>query len=295
MSTHAFRRASPPRSAWKSSFAARRSPSWSAGRHGERTLGPSGRVYRSPSSATTRPVSPGRSTGATGTPAGTSTIGPPLCPTSTNCLPRSTQIRRPSSGAGGRRTPSMLNPPPTPEVVDRDLTDAADVWLMAETRPMPQRSTVPPTTLERGRKSFDQQAWADACDLLWAADREAPSLRRTSSASRWPRTWWASTRRAWNSRAGRTATRFVRRTSDGRRAAPSGWQSNTSGGVRWRPRPAGSPRRNASLGRDAASGWSPGICWSPPRCRASRPATRTLPWARTNEPPRSVAGSPTRT
>ncbi len=39
---------------------------------------------------------------------------------------------------------------------------------------MPQRSTVPPTTLERGRKSFDQQAWADACDLLWAADREAP-------------------------------------------------------------------------------------------------------------------------
>jgi hypothetical protein len=101
MSTRAFRRASPPRSAWKSWSAARRSPSSSAGRHGERTLGPSGRVSRSPSSTTTRRVPSGRSTGATATSAGTHTIGSALCPTSTHCLPRSMRIRRRSSGVGG--------------------------------------------------------------------------------------------------------------------------------------------------------------------------------------------------
>ena len=39
---------------------------------------------------------------------------------------------------------------------------------------MPQRATAQPTSLERGRESFDRQAWADARDLLSAADREAP-------------------------------------------------------------------------------------------------------------------------
>jgi DNA-binding CsgD family transcriptional regulator len=39
---------------------------------------------------------------------------------------------------------------------------------------MPQRSTAPPTNLERGREAFDRQAWADARDLLSAADHEAP-------------------------------------------------------------------------------------------------------------------------
>ena len=39
---------------------------------------------------------------------------------------------------------------------------------------MPQRSTAPPTALDRGREAYDRQAWADARDLLLAADREAP-------------------------------------------------------------------------------------------------------------------------
>ena len=38
---------------------------------------------------------------------------------------------------------------------------------------MPQRSTAPATTLVRGRDSFDRQAWADARELLTAADRDA--------------------------------------------------------------------------------------------------------------------------
>ena len=108
-STHVFRRESPPRSAWKSWFAAPRSPSSSAGRHSERTLGRTGRVSRSPSSATTRPVSRGRSTGATAISAGIDTIGSPPRPTSTHCLPRSTQIRRPSSGVDGSTRSSMPN------------------------------------------------------------------------------------------------------------------------------------------------------------------------------------------
>jgi hypothetical protein len=61
-----------------------------------------GRVSRSPSSATTRRLPRGRSIGATPTSACTHTIGSALCPTSTHCLPRSTQIRRPSSGVDGR-------------------------------------------------------------------------------------------------------------------------------------------------------------------------------------------------
>jgi DNA-binding NarL/FixJ family response regulator len=39
---------------------------------------------------------------------------------------------------------------------------------------MTQRSTAPPTTLERGRKAFERHAWADARDLLSAADLEVP-------------------------------------------------------------------------------------------------------------------------
>ena len=39
---------------------------------------------------------------------------------------------------------------------------------------MPEGSTAPASNLDRGRESFDQQAWADACDLLSAADLEAP-------------------------------------------------------------------------------------------------------------------------
>ena len=39
---------------------------------------------------------------------------------------------------------------------------------------MPQRSSPPTTSLERGREAFDRQAWADARDLLSTADREAP-------------------------------------------------------------------------------------------------------------------------
>ena len=38
---------------------------------------------------------------------------------------------------------------------------------------MPQRSTAPQATLDRGRAAYDRQAWADARDLLSAADREA--------------------------------------------------------------------------------------------------------------------------
>jgi DNA-binding NarL/FixJ family response regulator len=38
---------------------------------------------------------------------------------------------------------------------------------------MPQRSTAPLTALDRGRTAYDLQAWADARDLLLAADREA--------------------------------------------------------------------------------------------------------------------------
>ena len=41
---------------------------------------------------------------------------------------------------------------------------------------MPQRSTAPHATLDRGRAAYDRQAWADARDLLSTADREA-SLR----------------------------------------------------------------------------------------------------------------------
>ena len=37
---------------------------------------------------------------------------------------------------------------------------------------MPQRSTAPQTALDRGRTAYDRQAWADARDLLSAADRE---------------------------------------------------------------------------------------------------------------------------
>ena len=37
---------------------------------------------------------------------------------------------------------------------------------------MPQRSTAPQTALDRGRAAYDRQAWADARDLLSAADRE---------------------------------------------------------------------------------------------------------------------------
>jgi DNA-binding NarL/FixJ family response regulator len=43
---------------------------------------------------------------------------------------------------------------------------------MIETGPMPQGSTALPTNLERAREAFDRQAWADARDLLSAADRE---------------------------------------------------------------------------------------------------------------------------
>ena len=39
---------------------------------------------------------------------------------------------------------------------------------------MPQRSTAPHTALDRGRAAYDRQAWADARDLLSAADRETP-------------------------------------------------------------------------------------------------------------------------
>ena len=53
-------------------------------------------------------------------------------------------------------------------------TGKPDVVSMVETRPMPQRSTAPHTTLDRGRAAYDRQAWADARDLLSAADREAP-------------------------------------------------------------------------------------------------------------------------
>jgi len=45
---------------------------------------------------------------------------------------------------------------------------------MVETRQMPQRSTAPRTALDRGRAAYDRQAWADARDLLSAADRETP-------------------------------------------------------------------------------------------------------------------------
>jgi DNA-binding NarL/FixJ family response regulator len=38
---------------------------------------------------------------------------------------------------------------------------------------MPQRSTAPQTTLDRGRAAYDRQAWADARDLLSAADRDS--------------------------------------------------------------------------------------------------------------------------
>ena len=39
---------------------------------------------------------------------------------------------------------------------------------------MPQRSSAPPTALAHARGAFDRQAWADAVDLLSAADRESP-------------------------------------------------------------------------------------------------------------------------
>lgn len=39
---------------------------------------------------------------------------------------------------------------------------------------MSPRSAAPPTTLERGRASFDRQAWADAHALLSAADGDEP-------------------------------------------------------------------------------------------------------------------------
>ena len=52
-------------------------------------------------------------------------------------------------------------------------TGKPDVVSMVETTPMPQRSTAPHTTLDRGRAAYDRQAWADARDLLSAADREA--------------------------------------------------------------------------------------------------------------------------
>jgi DNA-binding NarL/FixJ family response regulator len=44
---------------------------------------------------------------------------------------------------------------------------------MIETRPMPQRSTARQTTLDRGRAAYDRHAWADARELLLAADRDA--------------------------------------------------------------------------------------------------------------------------
>lgn len=69
---------------------------------GRADLGPSGRVSRSPSSATTRRVPRRRPIGATATSAATHTIGSALRPTPTHCLPRSTQIRPPPSGVDGR-------------------------------------------------------------------------------------------------------------------------------------------------------------------------------------------------
>jgi DNA-binding NarL/FixJ family response regulator len=58
---------------------------------------------------------------------------------------------------------------------------------MVETRPMPQRATAPATTLERGREAFDRRAWADAHELLVAADGEMPlgpdDLERLATAA----------------------------------------------------------------------------------------------------------------
>ena len=44
---------------------------------------------------------------------------------------------------------------------------------MVETEPMPQHSTAPLTALDRGRTAYERQAWADARELLSAADHEA--------------------------------------------------------------------------------------------------------------------------
>jgi DNA-binding NarL/FixJ family response regulator len=52
---------------------------------------------------------------------------------------------------------------------------------------MPARSTVSPTTLQRGREAYGRQAWADAQALLAAADREEPlgleDLERLTTAT----------------------------------------------------------------------------------------------------------------
>ena len=182
---------------------------------------------------------------------------------------------------------------------DRVIDDGIgwpDAVSMVETRPMPQRSTAPPTTLDRGRAAFDRQAWADARDLLSAADREAPLGARGPRA---PRHRDLPRRRVRGEhgdlapgvpgvdpcrghRAGR-----AQRLLGGRRAS----RARRDGAGRRLARQA----RSASSAREAASGSSRGTCWSPPRRRAWPSATRARPGARTNEPPRSARGSPTPT
>ena len=95
---------------------------------------------------------------------------------------------------------------------------------------MPQRSTAPPTNLERGREAFDRQAWADARDHLSAADREASlapdDLGRLAMAAYLV----GDTRRAWSlaqgvSRVGscrRCRSRRSQRLLGGRRASRAG-------------------------------------------------------------------------